>query len=501
MAMVTRITALLAALWLLAMPSLTLAQSRVVIVQGADAQSLDPAFRADAVSGSLQRHVFDTVLFRNADMGIGPGLATAVERVGPTRWRIRLRPGVSFTNGEPMNAAAVKFSIERINDPALRATARPFFANLTAVDVVDDTTLEVTTQGPDPLFPARMTLLGVVPPRYVQEAGASSFGQRPVGTGPYTAAEWRKDDHLTLAANPAYWGGAPHIQQVVFRVVPEELARVAALRTGEAQLAVGLSPSQAESLRRTPGIRVEQAASTRVMVLAFNAATPPGDQLRFRQAVGAAVNREEIIRGLLRGFGAPVTSIFGPGIADVPEGQDTAFAYEPERARRLVAELNLGNTEIELRTPTARYPFDRETALAVAQQLRRIGLNVRVRADEWGVFFNDLRARHMSAVYVMGHGNVWMDPLPQLDAFVQSRGFLSTWSDTGIDAALARSNELEPAARRQLFGEVLQKLHDDAVVVPLFSLVYLYGVAEQLRWHGRADDILLATEMELQAAR
>src|SRR5205085_4245297 len=142
-----------------------------------------------------------------------------------------------------------------------------------------------------------------------------------------------------------------------------------------------------------------------------------------------AVNREEIIRGLLRGFGAPVTSIFGPGIGDLPEGQDTAFAYDPERARRLVSELNLGTTEIELRSPSGRYPFDRETALAVAQQLRRVGLNVRVRAEEWGVFFNDLRARRMSAVYVMGHGNVWMDPLPQFDAFVQSRGFLSTWRD------------------------------------------------------------------------
>jgi ABC-type transport system substrate-binding protein len=117
------------------------------------------------------------------------------------------------------------------------------------------------------------------------------------------------------------------------------------------------------------------------------------------------------------------------------------------------------------------------------------------------VFFNDLRARRMSAVYVMGHGNVWMDPLPQFDAFVQSRGFLSTWSDAGIDALLARSNEVDTSERRRIFGEVLQKIHDDAVVVPLFSLVYLYGVSEQLRWRGRADDILLASEMELQAGR
>src|SRR5438477_10668199 len=147
--MVRKIAALLAAVWLLAASSIVAAppvraQSRVVIVQGVDTQSLDPAFRADAVSASLQRHVFDTVMFRDADMRIVPGLAEAVERIAPTRWRIRLRRGISFTNGEPMNAAALKFTIDRLLDPALRATARPFFANFTAVDAVDDATVEVT---------------------------------------------------------------------------------------------------------------------------------------------------------------------------------------------------------------------------------------------------------------------------------------------------------------------------------------------------------------------
>jgi len=475
--------------------------SRVVIVQGADARSLDPAFRADTVSGSLQRHVFDTVLFREADMRIGPGLAEAVDRVAPTRWRIRLRSGVNFTNGEPMDAVAVKFSIDRILDQALRSPIRSFFANFSTVEVVDPRSVEVTTNAPDPLFPIRMTLLGVVPPRHVQQVGAAAFGQNPVGTGPYVVAGWRRDEALTLSANPRYWGGAPRIQEVVFRVVPEELARVSALRTGEAQLAVGISPTQAESLRRAPRVRVEQAASTRVMVLAFNPAVAPAEQLKFRQAVAHAVNRDDIIRGLLRGFAAPVTSIFGPGIADLPLGPDTSFAYDPERARRLVAELNLGNTEIELRSPSARYPFDRETALAIGQQLRRVGLNVRVRPEEWGVFFNSLRQRQMSPVYLMGHGNVWLDPLPQLDAFVASRGFLSTWSDPAIDGLLARSSEVPAAERAAIFGEVLKKLHDDAAVVPLFSLVYLYGVGEGLRWTARADDMILATEMELAPGR
>jgi peptide/nickel transport system substrate-binding protein len=469
----------------------------IVIAQSTDATSLDPAFRVDTATGNVQKHIFDSLLIREANMSVGLGLAESVERVSNTKWLVKVRKGVFFTNGEPLKAAAVKFSIDRILDPKLKAPSKRWWSNFTNVRVVDDYTVEITTKTRDPLFYARLTLLVVVPPKYVKEVGDTKFSLHPIGTGPYELVEWKKDDHITLKANKNYWSGVPSIEKVTFRVVPEELSRVAALQTGEADLIVGVSPAQAEHLRGVKGCRIEMSPTTRVMCLQFDADVPPGNQLKFRQAVACAINREEIIKGLLRGFVQPVTSVFSPGIPDWPQDMDTSFPYDPEKAKKLVSELNLGNTEILMRSPSARYPYDRETALAVGGQLKRAGLNIKVRPEEWGAFFADLKKGNMSAVYLMGQGNVWLDPYPQLEAFHHSKGFLSTWLDPEFDALLEASNTAEGDARTKIFGQALQRLHDQAGAVPLFAQVFIYGVKERLKWKPRIDNIIWALEMEL----
>lgn len=468
----------------------------IVIAQSTDATSMDPAFRGDTATGNVQRHIFDTLLIRTPDMTLTPGLAESVRRVGDTKWVVKLRKGVTFSNGQPMNAEAVKFSIERILDPKLKAPTRQWWVNFKKVEAVGDLTVEITTERLDPLFQARLSLLAVVPPRYLREVGDAKFSLQPIGTGPYTLAEWKKDDHATLAANPTHWGGKPKIERVTFKVVPEELSRVAALQTGEADIAVGLSPAQGDFLRTVKDLRVETVPATRVMTLMFDPDASPGGNLKFRQAVAHAVNREEIIKGLFKGYAVPLKSIFSPGIPFWPKEVDTAFPYDPEKAKKLVAELGLGKGEIVMRSSAGRYPFDRETALAIGAQLAKVGLNVKVRPEEWNSFFNDLKAKTMSAVFLMGQGNVWFDPYPQIEAFHYSKGFLSTWRDPEVDALLDASHKAEGAERAKVFGRALQKLHDTAAVVSLFAQVNIFGVNNRLTWSPRPDELIWAPEME-----
>jgi peptide/nickel transport system substrate-binding protein len=472
-------------------------KSEIVIAQSTDATSLDPAFRVDTATGNIQKHIFDSILTRNSDMSIGPGLAESVERVTDTKWVVKLRKGVSFTNGEPMNAAALKFSIERILDPKLKAPSKSWWENFTEVKILDAYTVEITTKTRDPLFQPRLTLLVAVPPKYVREVGDTKFSLQPIGTGPYGLVEWKKDDHVTLKANRNYWGGVPPIEQVTFRVVPEELSRVAALQTGEADLIVGISPAQAERLRGEKGRRIEVTPTTRIMALQFSSDVAPGNQLKFRQAVAYAVNRDEIIKGLLKGFVQPVTSFFSPGIPGWPKGMDVSFPYDLERAKKLISELNVGDAEIVMRSSSGRYPYDRDTALAIGGQLKKAGLNVKVRPEEWGTFFADLKSRKMSPVYLMGQGNVWIDPYPQLEAFFYSKGFLSTWSDPTFDALLESSNLAEGEARVKIFGQALQRLHDTAAGVPLFAQVFICGVNDRLKWKPRIDEVIWAMDMTL----
>jgi peptide/nickel transport system substrate-binding protein len=222
----------------------------------------------------------------------------------------------------------------------------------------------------------------VVPPNYVKEVGDTKFSLNPIGTGPYELVEWKKDDHITLKAKKTHWAGVPSIGKVTFRVVPEKLARVAALQTGEADVIVAVSPAQADHLRGVKGIRIEVTPTTRVMSVRFDNDVAPGNQLKFRQAVASAINRDEIIKGLLKGYGQPITTVLSQGIPGWPKGIVTSFPYDPERAKKLVSELNLGEAEIVMRSPSARYPYDRETAFAVGGQLKRAGLNIRVRPGE-----------------------------------------------------------------------------------------------------------------------
>lgn len=478
-----------------ALPGLALAVD-LTIAQSTDAVSLDPAFRADTATGNVQKHIFDTILHRGPDMKIQPQLAESVQQNGPSAWTIRLRDELTFSNGEPLDAQAVKFSIERMQDPNVKSPIRGWWTGLKTIEATDARTLKITTSAPDPLLPARMTLLAPVPPKYLREVGDNAFALKPIGSGPYRLVDWKRDDAVILEANPNYKGPKPEIDRVTFRVVPEELSRIAALQTGEADVVAGLSPSQAAALETSDGVRVERAASTRVMAVQFDSDEAPGNDPKFREAVAYAIDRDAIIKGLLRGYGVPAKAILSPGIPDWPSDKDFTRKHDLEKAKALVKELGLEGKEIVMRTSAGRYPNDRETALAIGAQLQKAGLNVKVRPEEWGTFFEGLKNHKMSPVYLSGQGNVWLDPYPQIEAFHSSKGILSAWSDPKIDELLAKSNEVPADQRPALFGQMLERLNETAAAVPLYAQQNLYGVRSGVDWKPRPDEQVLASEMK-----
>jgi peptide/nickel transport system substrate-binding protein len=472
--------------------------AELTIAQSTDAVSLDPAFRADTATGNVQKHIFDTVLHRGPDMKIAPQLAESVQQDGPTAWTVRLREGLTFSNGEPLDAAAVKFSIERMQNPDVKSPIRGWWTGFKTIDVVDPRTLRITTTAPDPLFRARMTLLAPVPPKYVRETGDSAFARKPIGSGPYRLVDWRRDDAVVLEPNPNYKGPKPTVERVTFRVVPEELSRVAALQTGEADVVAGLSPTQAAALENGPDARVERAASTRVMAVQFDNDETPGDNQKFREIVSYAIDRDAIIKGILRGYGVPAKSILSPGIPEWPSDRDFTVRHDLEKAKALVKELGFEGREIVMRTSSGRYPNDRETALAIGAQLQKAGLNVKVRPEEWNVFFEDLKNHRMSPVYLAGQGNVWLDPYPQIEAFHTTKGLLSAWSDPKIDELLAKSNEVAVEQRATVFTHILERIQETTAAVPLYAQQVLYGVRSGVEWKPRPDEQILAAEMAVK---
>ena len=232
------------------------------------------------------------------------------------------------------------------------------------------------------------------------------------------------------------------------------------------------------------------------MAVQFDNDEALGDNQKFREAVAYAIDRDAIIKGLLRGYGVPAKSILSPGIPEWPSDKDFTRKHDLEKAKALVKELGLEGREIVMRTSAGRYPNDRETSLAIGAQLQKAGLNIKVRPEEWGTFFEDLKNHKMSALYLSGQGNVWLDPYPQIEAFHTTKGLLSAWSDPKIDELLAKSNEVPADQRPALFGQMLERLNETTAAVPLYAQQILYGVRKGVQWKPRPDEQVLAFEMK-----
>ena len=279
------VTALAAPAW---------AQS-VAIAIGSEPTTLDPQLRDDGGERAINDNIFETLMVRDPDGALVRGLAAeAPTQVDETTWEVSLREGVSFHNGEPFNAASVVHSIQRVIDPEFNSEQSSFFATIASAEAVDDTTVRITTDGPDPILPARLYWMKMVP---VEASQADGFAENPVGTGPYAFVEWDRGNRITLTANDDYWGEAPQIQDVTFRFVSEFGTRLSSLLTGAVDLITNLLPEFVD--------QVPQALSVSGLenpILILDADDGPTADVRVRQALNHAIDKEALAEALYAGY-------------------------------------------------------------------------------------------------------------------------------------------------------------------------------------------------------
>lgn len=328
----------------------------------------------NAAAFSALRHITDPLVFFTADGELVPMLAESWERVDDLTWRFALREGVTFHNGEPWNAEAAKFSIDQAIDPDLKAWHR--FASgsvLAGAEVVDEYTVDITTQTPNPSLPNVLTAIDMVPPGYVGESQENQ-NTAPVGTGPFKFVSFTPRSELVLERNDDYWGELPSISDLTFRIIPEASTRVAALQAGEVQLINSLSPENLSTLEGA-GAKIESSATTRTVMIALRSDQGPLTDPLVRQAMNYAVNKEEIVEALLNGIATPLT---GPMATTLPGARTDLepYSYDPDKARALLEEAGYAGEPIKLAVGAGRYPNDDLVGLAVADQLTAVGLNI-----------------------------------------------------------------------------------------------------------------------------
>jgi peptide/nickel transport system substrate-binding protein len=465
----------------LALP-MGLAQSTVTILQGVDATTLDPHRIQAAPEANILSHIFETLVARDDDMTIQPRLATAWRIIDPVTWEFDLRQDVRFSDGEAMDAEAVKFSLERA---IVADTADIRQLQLNRVEVVDSDTIRIITTNPNPPMLTALLAGWIVSPRHYADLSDEQAAINPVGTGPYTLQEWRRDEAVVLSRNPDYWGGEVPYETLIWRPVPEASTRIAELEVGNAQLVVGVPPEAAARLEEMSGIDVRSSPTGQRFYIGLrHDEEGPLQDSRVRLALNHAVDVPLIIETILGGNGEPRATLLNAPHADTSL---EPIAYDPERARELLTEAGYGDGfSMVLQTPNGRYTKDLEIAQAVAAFLRDVGVNVEVVSNEWGRHVDLMLTNELRDAWLLASGayfdgqleyNVFMGALEQLTWHNEQAAAL--WSEL--------QTTVDEADRVAILNDMQRLMLEDPPVIFLHRPIDLYGVSESLDWEPRAD--------------
>ena len=358
---------------------------------GMEAQptTMDPGLSTDLYSQQVYSHVLEPLLQLDTEGAPRPALAEswAVSTDGRV-WTFRLRQNVKFHDGTDFTADDVKFTLERILNPDTRSPQRGLLSQIAGVEAADRHTVRIRTQAAFvPILTNLATAAYILPRAYHTRVGRD-FARRPVGTGPYKWIEWVADERIVLEANPDYYGGRPAMERVQFRFIPEASVRLAELESGGTDLIAGVPAQDLRRLRVSLLLDLHEVIGTNYRLIAFNTSVKPFDDVRVRQAIAHAVDKQKVV------------DVVWPGRGVVAEGPipPTSWAHDPgfkgigfnlNRAKQLMAEAGHASGFDMNYLITAGEESQREVALII-DQLKQININVKVTAVEFPTLLDRL---------------------------------------------------------------------------------------------------------------
>ena len=362
---------------------------------GSATQTLDPQFITDVTTFRGVGTMYEALTKQDENGKIGPGLATSWT-VSPDKrtWTFKLRPGVTFHDGTPFNAQAVKFTYDRILNPATGSPRRSTLAMVESTAVVDDLTFRLTTKEPFAPLLAQLSAYNVyiLSPTHVTKEGAN-FSKTASGTGPFKLQSWQPGEKLTVVRNDKYWGEKPRLDSVVFSVVPEDSARTLLLLSGQADVISELPYVMVKKLGSLDAVRVVRKPGYRTIYIGMNLAVAPFNDIRVRQAVGYAINKPALVQGVLSGIGTLGGSLESSVIEGTAKGLQP-YPYDPAKAKKLLAEAGHPNGfTTDFLVTTGRYNMDRQVAEAIQGQLAAVGIKLNIVSPEFGAYLAALNKK------------------------------------------------------------------------------------------------------------
>lgn len=463
-----------------------LGQVEVNLAITSEPTTLDPQKTFDGGERRVTDNIYEKLLERDQNMNLRPALAAAMpRRIAEKTWEFKLRPGIKFHNGEPLNAEAVAFSVNRIMNPEYKSRQVGDLRGIDRAEAIDELTVHIHTKRLDTLLPARMYLLKIVPPKAAQR---EDFAEAPVGTGPFKFVSWEKGRQIVLERNEGYWREKPVITKATFRFVTEAGSAFAGLLAGEFDFVDNL---QAEYVERAPN-EAHRAGLEHPFAI-ISAVSGPTKDIRVRQALNYAVDKKALADSLFLGYASPA---HGQMIGDRSFGYNPAldpWPYDPQKAKDLLREAGASNATIEFVAPSGRWVKSKEMAEAIAGYWQAVGLDVDLKVLEFGQYLKRLRDPDVRPdVIYASHNNALMEAERTVANFYRSRAkgaASSSVADPMLDQWIEQAAAEPDASKREaLYHQIMQRGYDQAYFLFLLNTHDVFGLSKRISYEPRLDN-------------
>ena len=483
----------------------------LVIVANQEPQSMQAQVTYKEINGVGLRNVIEQLTRLDPRTNeVKAMLATSWEQVEPRVWHFKLREGVRFHDGTPLDGEAAAVSINWLWNPENNYSVREMMGPQITAEAVDASTVAVITAEPDPLLPRRIYLGGVTSARQILEDPAS-HDVHPVGTGPYVFEEWKQGQYWTATANPDWWGNTAEdtYGEIFFdrlRVVwrPEPIVRAAMVESGEAHVAMFLTKEECGRFEARDGIGcIVKGSDTFLQFrLDFHGAHPLLADLRFRKAIFTGIDWEGIRQNLM-GLGEALQGQMLPSVATGFHDGIRQYPYDPAGAKALVDALKAGGADVpsvHISTRLGSTPRNGEMVEAMGAMLTSIGIPNTVAVEEPGVFNPRAVSKptpERAYAWLHVQANPLMDYGATFGAHFSCGGIVSVFCDPDFDARVAEAASMTGAERHEALRALVGEGHDRYVVAPVGLLQRAYGVPEGFGWEFGLDHRIVAVNMRM----
>jgi len=470
----------------------------LVVAQPGDATTMDANMHNNTPTRNIHLNLFGSPVLRDAEGKIQPALAESWSNPDPLTWVFKIRKGVKFHNGNDLTAEDLKFSLERILDPANKSPRASNWPSVDKIEVPDPYTFVIHTKEPYPLTLARMSgSFDIVSKKYFEEVGTEKAIQDPVGTGPYKFKEWTKNQQVVLEAFDGYWGGRPKIDRVIFRSIPEPSTRLAELLAGTVDIVTDVSADQAADLEGKSGVKVVNADATRVEFVALdNTREGPLQDVRVRQALNYAVDKEGLLKALYGGHGQAIGQVVSqPMFGYNPDVKP--YPYDPDKAKQLLADAGFANgLSIDFECSQS----DKDTCEAIALQLGKVGVTAKLTVYDNTVSAQRFNQHQSSPMFFSTWLGATQDAEGTLTPRIASAGRSAYFSDPDVDKEIkAGASTVNEADRLKVYLPLMAELKDKAPWIYLWQGTDTYAVSQRLSgWVPRPDSYLILRGAQVQ---